>query len=198
MPSAAASAHRVLVQVGMELDLVRDQRRGAQGGSLAHQLDVEVADADVARPAARYGLVQRIDLLGQRRLVAGPVQQQQVHVIGAQPRQAFLDRAQQVGRPVVVHPDLGGQEDLLARHAGLGHATTHVGLVAIDLRGVDVAVAQLQRGPGHAGGVLGRHAEHAQAQRGNLAPSRPRGLVGIIRFAPAGISMAAHSARMDH
>src|SRR5690606_33619612 len=39
-------AHGRLVQVGVVLDLVVDQRRGAQRGRLAHQRGGEVADAD--------------------------------------------------------------------------------------------------------------------------------------------------------
>jgi hypothetical protein len=65
--------------------------------------------------------------------------------VDLQALEAALDRALQVAVGEVVDPDLGGQEDLVARHAGGRQGRADVLLVAIGLGGVDVAVAQLQR-----------------------------------------------------
>lgn len=47
--------------------------------------------------------------------------------------------------PVVLDPDLGGQEDIAAGDAGVGDGFTDFRFIAIDLRGVHMAEANLQR-----------------------------------------------------
>ena len=42
-------------------------------------------------------------------------------------------------------PDLGGEEDVVARHAGGAHALTDLALIVVHLRGVDMPVSEPQR-----------------------------------------------------
>ncbi|MCY1545272.1 hypothetical protein D9M68_812070 [compost metagenome] len=70
--------------------------------------------------------------------------QGQVDVVGAQLLQAVAQAVDQLALGVVVHPDLGGEEQLGTGDAAFGDGLADVGLVAVDLRGVDGAIAQLQ------------------------------------------------------
>ena len=86
--------------------------------------------------------------------------------------QALIERALEVGGGELVVIDLGGDENILAREAGgaqpLGQPLPHLGLVAVTLGGVDVAISEPQGGLDRldADAVLERHG--AEADRGNL------------------------------
>ena len=81
--------------------------------------------------------------------------QVEVDVARAEPGEASVERAQRGVVAVVVIPQLGRDEHLVARHAAGPDRGADIGLVAVDPRGVDVAVAELQRG---GDGVAGRRA----------------------------------------
>src|SRR5690606_24280846 len=59
--------------------------------------------------------------------------------------QTLLTGADRLVVSVVVVPELGGDEDLLARHAALADRLADVLLVAVDPSGIDVPVAELER-----------------------------------------------------
>jgi hypothetical protein len=69
------------------------------------------------------------------------VHQIQVDHIDAEPAAAGLERVQRRPVAVVVVPQLGGDEDLLALQATRPQTDADVGLVAVDAGGVDVSVA---------------------------------------------------------
>ncbi|MNN34238.1 hypothetical protein D3C81_1480340 [compost metagenome] len=71
--------------------------------------------------------------------------QRQINVIGTQLAQAFAQAGQQVVVVEVADPDLGGQEQGFARHRATGQCIAEVGFVVVDLRGVEGAIAQVQR-----------------------------------------------------
>ena len=73
------------------------------------------------------------------------MQQQQVDLGQAQPRQALLGRSLEIVGREMRGPDLGGEEYLVALHAGGAQALADLALVLVDLRGVDVAIAEPQR-----------------------------------------------------
>ena len=64
--------------------------------------------------------------------------------------EAVLGGALEIARREVALPDLGGDEDLVARQARGAKALAHCLLVAVHRRGVDVAIAEPERGLDHA------------------------------------------------
>ncbi|MNI65010.1 hypothetical protein D3C73_1204900 [compost metagenome] len=65
-------------------------------------------------------------------------------MVGAQLFQAGAQACQQRIALELGDPHLGGQVDLVTRHAGLSDGLTDLGFVAVDLCGVDGAVADVQ------------------------------------------------------
>ena len=84
--------------------------------------------------------------------------------------QAFVDRTLEIAGRQPAEPDLGGQEDLIARQAGSAQAGTDLALVAVHLRRIEVAIAEMQRGFDQfdAQILLERHG--AEADGGNTCP----------------------------
>ena len=160
-------AQPVLPQVDVELDLVGDDAVVADDAArLLEVADSEVEHADVAHAAVFLLAHQRF----QRRPHADqpevrPVQQHQVHVVGAQPLEALGHRVAQFARLEAVQPHLGGQKRFGAVHAGRIQRPTDGVLVAVDLGGVDVPVADLQRLRHHAQRGVVVELERAEADR---------------------------------
>ncbi|KAG0761673.1 hypothetical protein G6F22_018821 [Rhizopus arrhizus] len=98
----------------------------------------------------------------------------EVHIRQAQLFQAFVHRLVRVVVAVPVSPELGGHEQVLARHAGRAQPGAHARLVAIDGRGVHRAVTGRQRLLHAGGGLLVRHLPDAQPQL--------RDLVAVVQF----------------
>ncbi|MQM40047.1 hypothetical protein KBTX_04089 [wastewater metagenome] len=109
-------------------------------------------------------IVERADGLPERDIPVRPVEQQQIDAVHAETPQALAHGALQVAVAETVHPDLGGQPDVLPGHAGIGDTPADTGLVAVHLRRVDVAVARLQGGTDHLAGVVVIELEGAEAQ----------------------------------
>ena len=99
--------HRALRQEGMVLDLIAEQIGAMLFNRFPKQSDREVADADVTRLARSLDFGQRLETVAKRDLGIGPVDQQQIDMIGAQLCQAFIDRALQIAGSDVIVPDLG-------------------------------------------------------------------------------------------
>ena len=100
------------------------------------------------------------------RAAAGPVDDVKVKLRDPQPLQAPM----RLGLRVLPRgKELGGDEDLIARHAAVAQRTADALLIAVRLRGVHVPVAQLER---PANGVLRLravwHLPDAEAELGNL------------------------------
>ena len=155
-----------LREAGVHLDLVHRGHHVAFVDQPTQMLLVEVRDADRAGQALRLQLLQAVPRLHvgvevRRR----PVDQVQVDVVEAELLQRLGECRGGVGLPVV--PQLGGDEDLVARDARLRDRRTHPALVAVDRRRVDVPVA-VGKGERHVlPGLLRRHQEHAEAELGN-------------------------------
>ena len=133
-------------------------------------LDAEVGDADRAAAALALDPFEgapgvEVALLGRQR----PVDQVEVDVVEAEPAAALLEGLQ--GRVVALLrvPELGGDEDLLARDPGGGDRGADAGLVAVGGGGVDVAVAGrqrlLDRAPGSPPAAPGRRRSRAAGSR---------------------------------
>jgi hypothetical protein len=115
------------------------------------------------------GLQQRAHELGDRHLAfrRRPVDQRQVDVIGFQLCQAFLQARDQLVGGKVIGPDLGSDVELVTGHAALLDGLTDLSFIAVDLRGVDHAIAQLQAIADRVDDDLIFQAKSAEAKCGN-------------------------------
>ena len=147
MPRARqASTILVVSMIRMAFALQVDQRLRAERDRLVEQRDVEIRHADVAREAVALGLGERAH--GSFSGICGvrPVHQQQVDIVDAEVGEALVDRAREIGGAQVFVRDLGAEENVVARHAGRAHAFADAAFAAVFPRGVDVAIAELERG----------------------------------------------------
>src|ERR1035437_1184504 len=128
--------------------------------------------------AGRHGFGHRTPGLLHRHFRVYPVQLVEVHVVGAEPAQAVVDRLPNVlgtavvdddrgvvgtaGRVAHDQADLGGQHRAPAVAPGQGPADKLlVGLGPVDVSGVDKAHAAVERGPDHGdGGVVVARGSH--------------------------------------
>jgi hypothetical protein len=92
------------------------------------------------------------------------VDQVQVDVVEAEPLEALGQRPRRALGALAVVPQLGRDEDLVARQARGRQPLPHTGLVAVDRGGVDVAVARLECEPDGLLGLTVRDLEDAVAQ----------------------------------
>ncbi len=112
-------------------------------------------------------LVQGAECLEQRDRRVGPVEQEQIG-LGAKPAQALVDRALKVARAEAGWSDLGRQPDLGPGHRRAADRLADAGLVAIALRGIDMAVADLERMAHDPSRNALSEAGRTQSQRRNL------------------------------
>lgn len=158
---------RAVLQVRAEFDLVGGYlARTDRGDGLAGQFDVEVGDADPPGQAQGLGFRQRRHVLPQLDAVAGcrPMDQDQVQPVGAQFLQTLAQAGEQLFAGVVVDPDLGGEEQLGTRYAALGDRAADIRLVAVDLRGIDGAIAQFEGAAHRVDDDLASKAEGAETE----------------------------------
>ena len=100
----------------------------------------EVADADGARAPRRQDLLHRPPRLGGG-LGHRPVDEVEIDVARAQRGQARVECGQGGVVALLGVPELGGDEQLLARDAARAQRRAHAPLVAVERGGVDEAVA---------------------------------------------------------
>ena len=93
--------------------------------------------------------------------------QRQVDPLQAQALQAFLQAGNHPAAAEVLGPDFGGDEQLVTRHVAGGYGLADRGLVAVDLRRVDMPITQLQAGTHRVDGHLVLEAEGAKTEGGN-------------------------------
>ena len=90
--------------------------------------------------------------------------EEEVDVVGAQVFQRAGDGGGGAFGLVVRVVDLGGEEDLVARDARGVEGCSDLCLVAVHLRGVDVAVSDVERAANGIVGVFGRDFVGAEAE----------------------------------
>ncbi|MCY1446108.1 hypothetical protein D9M71_626540 [compost metagenome] len=167
-PLAAGKVHHgAILQVRVQFDLVGGDGLGTdRGNGLFEQRDGEIRHADLPGQAQCLGLGQCGHEFGHRNRALGgrPVDQRQVDMVGAQFAQAFAQAGNQLVGREVVGPDLGGDKQLVARHAAFGDGLADLCFVAVDLRGVDGPVAQFERGAHRINHHLAFEAESTEAQ----------------------------------
>ena len=147
MPRARqASTIFVVIDIRVAFALQIDQRLRAERDRLVEQRDIEIRHADVARKAVALGLGERAHGFLERDGGVRPVHQQQVDIVDAEIFEALVDRAREIGGAQIFVRHLGAEEDVAARHAGRADAFADLALAAVFPRGVDVAIAELERG----------------------------------------------------
>jgi hypothetical protein len=97
------------------------------------------------------------------------VQEIEIDVIEPQPGEAGVERAPGAVETLVVVPQLGGDEDLGPRQAAGAHRVADVALVAVVLGGVDVAIADAQRFPHRAPGLLAARRQNTPRPRRGIS-----------------------------
>ena len=100
--------------------------------------------------------------------------EEQVDVVGAQVFERLGDGCGGALWLVVGVVDLGGEENLLARDSGGVERGSNLGLVAVHLRGVDMAVPDLEGAADGVVGVLGGDCIGAETQHGDGHSHRQR------------------------
>ena len=150
--------------VGLDLEGVRgDRGDGADG---FHVLALVVRQADRACAAGVEGIFEGGPGQGDVAPVEGgqgPVDEEEVDVVGAQVLLRAGDGGGGAFGLVVRVVDLGGEEDLVARDARGVEGCSDLCLVAVHLRGVDVAVSDVERAANGIVGVFGRDLVGAEA-----------------------------------
>ncbi len=143
--TSAGSKQLILPQIGVIIDLVGDQRLGAQMNGLVEQRQGEIGNADMARQTLALGLGQRAQRFSQWHARLRPMNQQQVNMVEAQSLEAGFDRAGKVSLTCIFFRHFGGDEQLIAIDAGCADALADPLLGAIFARRVNVAIAAATR-----------------------------------------------------
>src|SRR5262245_60367068 len=98
------------------------------------------------RSAIALGFAQNVERPFERHLRVRPMDEQEIYPGELQISQTLLKRAFEIGSRQPIVENLGRHEDLLARKAGraktAAQSLPHLGLVAIALGGVDVAITE--------------------------------------------------------
>jgi hypothetical protein len=94
----------------------------------------------------------------------------EVNLVEAQEIKAGLKRLGSGLAALVRVPELGGDKELIARDATLGNRSTHSAFVAINHRGVDVAIAHLKGVKDNLLAHLVIDFEYTDSQLGNDIP----------------------------
>ncbi len=138
-------AQVLLGEVGVQLNLVDGGHNAGFGDDFAQLLFGEVRDADGLGLALLLQFNQGLPGLGVEPLGGlSPVNQEQVDVVGAQAGQGLVRCLEGLLVALVVVPDLGGEEDILASYTGVSNCLAGTFFIAIDFGGVDVAVAGIK------------------------------------------------------
>ena len=90
--------------------------------------------------------------------------QEQVDIVGAQRLQRLVERTSCFVGFMKAVVELARHEHVGAVDSGVADTLPDLALIAVHLRGVDVAIADVQRGPDGLGGVIGVDLVHAEAQ----------------------------------
>ncbi|MNC27085.1 hypothetical protein D3C75_752460 [compost metagenome] len=164
--AAGIVQQRLLAEQHVVFHLDRRQWRAQGFHHLAQQPQREVGHADAARLALVTQGHQGFDAAGQVPVLAGPVDVEQVDLLGTQRAQAVLQRlAHGLGRQAIP-PYLGGQVNLLARYIAVAQGLADGGFVVIGSGGVDVPVTHFKRLAHGLGALAAGHWPGAQADGG--------------------------------
>src|SRR5260370_1215324 len=206
VPADAASGHRTishdghavapagrdhlrLVNEGMYLDLVADERLGCKLHGLFDERNGKVRYPDVASQTRALDLAQGAERIAQWDLWVWPMQQEQVDLAKPQSRQALLRGTLKIARSKMRRPDLGGDEDLIASDARAAKPFTspEAWRTANRMRGRGLEIVLAARGMASV---------HAVAQEFNLATRNHRFEPQEIRV-PAGKRVSIYVTNED-
>ena len=161
-----------LSEVGVQLDLVHRRHHRDVRQQPVEMASHEVADPDGADLAVGQQCLQR--LVGGEGLVeavgCGLVQDQQVQLLDTELADGLVEGMQGLVVSVVAHPDLGLDEHLGAVDARAADAFADFALIAVGRSGVDMPVADLERGLDRGRGLGGRALEDTESEGGQDDP----------------------------
>src|SRR4029078_7173876 len=106
-----------LIDERMNLDLVAEQRLGAQIHRLLQQSTMKIRYPDMPGESGAFHLAKRADRLRERNPRTGAMQRQQIDFARAQACEAVHGGALELRRCKMRWPHLGGDKDIVARHA---------------------------------------------------------------------------------
>lgn len=159
----------LLLQIGMQLDLVNHGRLAGLGDQQFDVLHTEVRHAD-GGDAALFTQAQKslpgIEIFAALR--AGPVDEVEVEPVELELLHALVEGPQRAVVTLLVVPQLGGDEQLLARQPGAGDGLAHAFLVLVNGGGIDVPVADLEGVQHGLASLLRWYLEHAEAELRDL------------------------------
>ena len=187
-PFVAGFEERLAIRRRVELHLVDHRSDGRAGDDLIELVGVEVRDADRPGVAARAGGLHPGPRPGGP--ASRPVDEVEVDVVDPEPLDAVGGLSERVAPAGV---ELRRDEHLVARDAALAQRSADARLVSVRLRGVDVAVPQLQGRADrvHARGSV-RYLPHAESEQRHHRP------VGEDPAAPVGRQlMSGRTAESD-
>src|SRR3989449_10223924 len=167
-PFAAELEQLLLIQEGMELDLVHGRCDRPRRKHFRQMADRVVAHADRPSEAFYVELRERLP-----RLVAKaryrPVDQVQIDVVESQLAATPFERSQRGLVPVIAVPELRCDENPVPRNSTLPDCRADVPFVRVHFRGVDQAVPDLEGGGDGVPGLLARRGlPDAEAQDRHL------------------------------
>lgn len=116
---------------------------------LLHMPHPKITNTNRPRPLLLIQPLQRPPhLLSRRRPSAGRMNQKQIHIPFLPANQLHAVKALLIRFLGAARRGkyLGGEEDLVARDSGLAHGVAHLRFVGVELRAVDVTVADFERG----------------------------------------------------
>ena len=153
---------------GVEVDLVH-LRAQAAVEQLLQMGGLEVRGADRTHEAGFLQLHQALEGLHVAALVRiGPMHQEEVDVVQAEARQTGLAGLARALDAVPLAVELSGDEDFAARDAGATDAFADAALVLVVLRGVDQAIAHVERERDRLGGLGIVHRPGTEAEPRHL------------------------------
>ena len=159
-----------LRQPRVELDLVDGRDHTGLIDDLAQVGVVEVGDANRSRAAFLAQADEcaprvEVDIAGRRR----PVDEIEVNLVDAKQARALVEGAQGLVIAMVGVPHLRGHEDVVAVKLAATQRLTDAALIVVEVRRVDVSVADLERLHGRVDDDIVRHLPDAESDDGDGA-----------------------------
>src|SRR5690606_4308699 len=144
MPPASGENLR-LVQIGVILALVHDDRLVGKGDRLIEHARGEVRHPDVPCKPASFRIVEGADRLRKRYGLVRPMNEQQIELIEAELPEAPLRRAWKRAVGAVLPPDFGGDPYVISRNTTGPQTFADLCLVLVHGSRIDVAVPARER-----------------------------------------------------
>src|SRR5690606_24755135 len=187
MPPASGEDLR-LVQIGVILALVHDDRFAGEGDRLIEHARGEVRHPDVPCEPASFGIIKGADRLRKRYGLVRPMNEQQIKLIDAELPEALLRRALKRAVGDVLPPDFGGDPYVISRNTTGPETFADLCLVLVHGSRIDVAVPARERRLHPTDAFVALEGPCAVADYGNRCAAgrdaRARSHLKVVPFTP--------------